>query len=101
MQCKRCLNNDKNYFYLGSKGYYCRKCISFKRILIEEDLQAVEVTSINDDAQEYLLKYPLTPYQKMVSKACVQAIDNNDVLVEAICGARQNRNCYRNNCLYA
>ena len=42
MECKRCGNKDKNYFYLGSRGYYCRKCIKFKRILLEEELYPLE-----------------------------------------------------------
>ncbi|NLC96498.1 MAG: DEAD/DEAH box helicase family protein [Erysipelotrichaceae bacterium] len=87
MICPRCLNEDNSYFYLGSKGYYCRKCIAFKRILIEEELNIIEVNEIKDDAHEYILKYPLTQKQKEISRKCVFNIDKNDVLIEAVCGA--------------
>ena len=42
MECKRCGNKDPTYFYKGSKGYYCRKCVMFKRILLDEDLNKLD-----------------------------------------------------------
>jgi competence protein ComFA len=37
MQCPRCLNTDEEYFYRGSRGWYCRRCIPFGRVMLEED----------------------------------------------------------------
>ena len=87
MICKRCLNEDVKYFGLGSSGYYCRKCISFKRILVEEELNNVSLSEIKYDAHEYLLQYPLTILQKEISEKCLMNIQNKDVLIEAICGS--------------
>ena len=87
MKCPRCLNEDDSYFYYGSKGWICRRCISFKRVLIEEDIDNDPDIEISDDCEEYLLKYPLTSLQKEISLQCKNNIDNNDVLIEAICGS--------------
>ncbi len=86
MKCKRCLNEDESWFYKGSKGWYCRKCISFGRVLIEEDMQSVGL-SIADDCGEYTLKYPLTNDQKIIAAKLLQHISTSDVLVQAVCGA--------------
>ena len=83
MFCPRCLNDDQAYFYYGSKGYYCRKCISFKRVLLEEELNIIDVSEIKDDAYEYTLKYPLTNKQREISKLCLENINYSDVLIEA------------------
>jgi len=86
-ECKRCGNKDISYFYKGSKGYYCRKCVSFKRILIEEDLESKDY-EIKDEAYEYFFKYELTKYQRKASTEILKnIIDGKDVLLEAVCGA--------------
>lgn len=33
MRCPRCGNEDPSWFYLGSKGWYCRRCVGFSRRL--------------------------------------------------------------------
>ena len=87
MECLRCGNKDPTYFYLGSKGMYCRKCISFKRILIDE-------TPISKDYEiavgidDYSFDYELTPLQKEASKKTLEhLINGKDVLLECVCGA--------------
>lgn len=87
MKCPRCLNVDKKYFFKGSKGLYCRKCISYKRMLIEEEIEEVKLDEISDNAMEYILKYPLTQNQKIISKQCLKNINTSDVLINAVCGA--------------
>ena len=87
MKCPRCQNTDPAWFYPGSKGWYCRRCISFGRILIEEERNPVPVEEIREGSEEYLLRYPLTPAQKVVSDACVSHIFSTDVLLECVCGA--------------
>ena len=86
MFCNRCGNKDDNYFYLGSKGYYCRKCIKFSRILLEEDLQSFDY-DINDNSSEYHFDYQLTPEQLKASKMTLECIKYSDVLLYCICGA--------------
>ena len=87
MQCPRCLNTDKEFFYKGSKGWYCRKCISFGRAMLQEDSEPLSLQPINDGSEEYNLQYPLTKAQKEISHKCAELIDDTDVLLHCVCGA--------------
>ena len=87
MQCPRCLNRDKEYFYLGSRGWYCRKCISFKRSLVLEDYTSPPLQAIQEGSEEYVLTYPLTKEQEKIARACAKQIAYSDVLLHCICGA--------------
>ncbi len=86
MQCPRCLNRDPRFFYQGSKGWYCRKCVQFKRICIEEERRQKEDILIRADSRIYL-KYPLTKAQKEISEQCVREIDHTNILINAVTGA--------------
>ncbi len=86
MICKRCGNTDSEYFYKGHKGIYCRKCISFKRLLLEDELAPKEY-DVSFDSFDYSFKYPLTIYQKEISDRCVSYINDYDILLKAVCGA--------------
>lgn len=85
MQCPRCLNEDSKYFYQGSKGVYCRKCVTFKRILLDD----VEERYYQDKMMDcdYQLSFTLTSLQTTISDQLADMIDENDVLVYAACGA--------------
>ena len=87
MKCRRCGNEDDSLFYFGHRGYYCRKCISFGRVCLNESDNEVIEYEINDDSEEYCLKYPLTLRQKEISDKLVNTIDENDVLLKCVCGA--------------
>ena len=87
MKCSRCQNEDNNYFYLGSKGIYCRKCITFKRQLLMEDNNEVILDEISENISDYTLSYDLTKLQKDISKKCAETIKNQDVLIHCVCGA--------------
>ena len=87
MKCPRCGNAKKMYFYKGSHGYYCRKCIGFGRLLLEEEDLSVKLQDIHDDCSEYTMQYPLTKFQEVVSKECQMHIRTQDVLLECVCGA--------------
>ncbi|MBQ1383413.1 MAG: helicase, partial [Solobacterium sp.] len=87
MQCPRCLNTDESYFYKGSRGWYCRRCISFGRMMLEEDTAAVELQDVQEGSEEYALQYPLTPEQQSVSEQCASFIQDSDVLLYCVCGA--------------
>lgn len=87
MECKRCGNKDPTYFYLGSRGYYCRKCVGFKRILLEEELNKLDY-DISKDAGEYHFDYPLTKYQQKASIETLNTLkEGKDVLLHCVCGA--------------
>ena len=87
MKCPRCGNTRKSYFYKGSHGYYCRKCIGFGRLLLEEEEMAEKLEDIHADCSEYTMQYPLTKFQEVVSKECQMYIRTQDVLLECVCGA--------------
>ena len=87
MKCPRCLNEDSAYFYHGSKGWYCRKCISFGRAMLEESTAPVALEPIAQQSEEYTLQYPLTRKQKEISEACLTNITQTDVLLKCVCGA--------------
>lgn len=87
MKCPRCQNEDREYFYKGSKGWICRKCIQFKRQCIEEEVMEKEITEIRENANEYTLNYPLTAIQKKISHQCLMDIQSQDVFIDAVCGA--------------
>lgn len=67
MQCPRCGNTDSAWFYQGSRGFYCRRCIRFGRIMLEEEQEPVSLNETGDDVSEYVLKYPLTPAREFDS----------------------------------
>ena len=87
MQCPRCLNTDQAYFYKGSRGWYCRRCISFGRIMLEEEHEPVSLTPVSVESEEYTLQYPLTKAQAEIAVKCAELIDTSDVLIHAVCGA--------------
>ncbi len=86
MKCPRCLNTDPEYFYKGSRGWYCRRCIAFGRAMIEEDNESPGLADIADGSEEYTLQYPLTPAQETIASQCAQLIDDTSVLINAACG---------------
>lgn len=87
MECKRCGNKDPTYFYKGSKGYYCRKCVGFKRILLNEELDSKDY-KIQELISDYRFDYPLTRFQKEASsKTLTYLKENVDVLLYCVCGA--------------
>ena len=87
MKCPRCLNTDPAYFYHGSKGWYCRRCIQFSRVLLEEEKNPVSLSTIPEHAEEYTLKYPLTKDQSRISRQCAEGVKESDVLIFAVTGA--------------
>lgn len=87
MRCPRCYNQDKSMFYEGSKGWYCRKCIQFKRQLLIEETSSIDL-NLQQDSHEYSLNYPLTSKQIEISQQCLESLkQRKDVFIDAICGA--------------
>ena len=87
MQCLRCGNTEKRYFYKDAKGWYCRKCIMFGRIGVGELPERKNVCR-KPIHTAYQLKYPLTPAQKRCASEIVMYLNHHqDVLVYAACGA--------------
>lgn len=87
MRCPRCGNEDPSWFYLGSKGWYCRRCVGFSRMLACEAKEPV-VPELSEPLDPQLrLDYPLTPNQKKISDQLCELSETHDVLVDAVCGA--------------
>ena len=86
MECIRCGNSDPNYFYKGHKGTYCRKCIGFSRVLLEEELYPYEY-EISEGVDEYQFSYELTDKQNEASLKTAEIINRKDVLLHCVCGA--------------
>lgn len=87
MKCLRCGNCDDKYFYLGLKGYYCRKCIIFKRFLLDEQI-SIKDYSIKDDAYDFEVDFLLTDKQKEIGNKLVEYVnEGNNVILNAVCGA--------------
>lgn len=86
MKCQRCNNEDSRYFYKGHRGYYCRKCVKFSRILISEDLEQ-KTYDINSGVDEYRFSFSLTKRQKEASSRCLQYLKDSDVLLYCVTGA--------------
>lgn len=81
MKCSRCLNENPIYFYQGTRGTYCRRCIHLGGHQVEELLDI-------DSAQEYAtLPFELTEQQKQASTEIARLGLERDILVEAVCGA--------------
>lgn len=89
--CPRCLNSDPAYFYKGQRGVYCRKCVSFKRILLLDDIAPNEY-EVNSSG-EFHFDYELTPYQKEASVKTYRALQYGDVLLKCVCGAGKTEIC--------
>ena len=85
--CPRCKNTDERYFYHGSKGVYCRKCVSFRRVLLDEEVtNALRELPCVDS--EYQLGFSLTREQLLVTKQVLKLLQaKKSVLISAICGA--------------
>ena len=86
MECLRCGNKNPAYFYKGSKGYYCRKCIRFSRVLLEEEPDSFTY-EIGNDVDEYKFDYNLTSEQKTASRKCLELLKEKDVLLYCVTGA--------------
>ncbi|MGP1376867.1 MAG: helicase-related protein [Bulleidia sp.] len=87
MQCPRCLNTNPIWFYKGSRGWYCRRCIRFGRTMLEETKAPVSLSELSASLAPYQLSYPLTAMQKTIAQQVAVQIMRRDVLLQAVCGA--------------
>ncbi len=94
MQCPRCKNEDPKYFYRDENQIYCRKCIQFGRVNIDDVIQPKTYKCKKHRVKAHL-NFELTDAQK---KASVQLKENAlkgiDSLVYACCGAGKTEICF-------
>lgn len=87
MECIRCHNTNPIYFYKDKDEYYCRKCIAFGRINVQEKPIAKKYKT-RQWKVHYHLDYALTSYQKKaIQKVNIYLKKKEDVLVYAATGA--------------
>ncbi len=84
-QCPRCGNKDPTYFFYGARGWYCRKCISYRRFLCDDVLEKYEDSP--SIATEYQLPFSLSPRQKAVAQSIKDNYRYHNILVHAACGS--------------
>lgn len=86
MKCARCGNSDPSLFYRGHRGYYCRKCIRFSRILLEEEPESPEY-EVARGCQDHFFSFRLSREQLLASKMCADCAETDDVLLHCVCGS--------------
>ena len=87
MKCPRCGNENPHFFYDNGKNKYCRKCISFRRIFIDETPES-NIEKLETINPSYQLSFELTKHQIDISaKVLLNVLNNHHVLIRAVCGA--------------
>ena len=95
MKCPRCDNSDDKFFYITKGRAYCRKCVSFRRVFLDEgfrtDNRGVDIVD-----SSYLLSFRLTKFQQAISDSLLSNLKcGNNVLVRAVCGAGKTELVYK------
>lgn len=87
MECPRCHNQNVDRFYQIHGEYYCRQCISFKRVMIKDHLQ-MRSQKYPPKKISYHLNFQLSTVQKKLSKQLVENYQHHrNSLVLAVCGS--------------
>lgn len=82
MLCKYC-GAQKQYFFYGGR---CRRCLAHQRI---ED----ETPYYVNDAVEAHMPFDLSLQQQYISEKIIETVQNESVLVDAVCGAGKTEIC--------
>ena len=93
--CQRCNSLILEDWYLDIGAYYCRECLLMKRVRSDQDLYYFPQEGF---LEQDVLKWrgQLTPFQDMVSKGLLQAVDNKEeTLVHAVTGAGKTEMIYQ------
>ena len=94
MKCPRCKNTDKKYFYQLNNRYYCRKCIPFQRIFID-DLLEKRIEKTESKPVSYHLSFYLSQRQQVISdKLADNFRQHKNSLVLAVCGSGKTEMCF-------
>ncbi len=100
MKCLRCLNTDPKYFYEDHGVYYCRKCVGFSRMDVNEKVRPVHLSQKALDVSPQL-EYSLTESQKRISHEILNHLrSGKDVFVYAATGAGKTECTFESICAY-
>ena len=87
MRCPRCGNEDRDLFFHDRGSWYCRRCIAFGRIDVNERL-CTPKWERRKIVCAYHLPYALTDLQQqVVTEVCGYLEEGEDVLIYAATGA--------------
>lgn len=87
MQCPRCYNQNVKQLYKLNGQYYCRRCIQFQRVFIDESRRTV-IKDFPRLQVSYTIPFLLSQTQEQISKQLVKNYQNGlNSLVLAVCGA--------------
>lgn len=87
MKCPRCKTEDTKYFALMNGRYYCRRCIQFGRVFVDEDLKIPDISKNNKHVY-YTLQYELSKRQQEVASRLVNNFKaGKNTVVLAVCGS--------------
>jgi len=100
MKCPRCDNSDDEFFYITKGRSYCRKCVSFKRVFLDEEFRE-DSRQIDIVDSSYQLSFRLTKFQQAISDSLLSNLKRgNNVLVRAVCGAGKTELVYKSIAYY-
>lgn len=100
MKCNRCQNEDPKLFAYDHGVYYCRKCIDFSRLDVNEKVMPVKLKHRTWKG-EPSLAYELTPAQKKASHDVFLYLSKGkDVMLYAATGAGKTEICFESICGY-
>ena len=77
MECPRCHNQNAERLYELNGKYYCRECIQFHRVWIDETHQQ-ENHQYPVCQVQYHLDFELSPAQKEISRQLVKNYQNHN-----------------------
>lgn len=87
MECPRCHNKNVSRFFKVNGRYYCRNCISFSRVYIDDYVDG-KLYKINSDYMSYDLPFVLSDMQRKISLGLKKNYMNKkNSLVLAVCGS--------------
>lgn len=87
MECPRCHNQNVDYFYSVNNHYYCRKCIAFHQVYINQERKTLtRVYPLQKIS--YYLDFELSPAQQRISDQLIINYQlHKNSLVLAVCGS--------------
>lgn len=100
MKCNRCQNENPKLFTYDHGVYYCRKCIDFSRLEVNEKIEPAKLTH-RTWVGEPKLNYSLTPSQVEASHTVYHHLcEGKDVMLYAATGAGKTEICFESICGY-
>lgn len=100
MKCNRCQNENPKLFTYDHGVYYCRKCIDFSRLEVNEKIEPAKLKH-RTWVGEPKLNYSLTPSQVEASHTVYHHLcEGKDVMLYAATGAGKTEICFESICGY-